>query len=114
MKGRRGRPPKPQPPPEPVLPREERRSRLRRLDDLLEALEVLNLNDTTLLPPVVGERLVELGIENPEGRSLPDLIELVWKEQEKFLVHLEIDRRTRSRRRIRPQIEDWLKTAVND
>jgi hypothetical protein len=114
MKGRRGRPPKPQPPPEPQLPREERRTRLRRLDDLLEALEILNLNDASLLPPAVAQRLTELGVEAPETRTLPDLIEQVWKVQEKFLIHLDIDRRTRSRRRIRPQIEDWLKTALTD
>ena len=94
------------------MPLEERRRALRRLDDLLEALEVLNLADARRIPEAVAERLEELGIEEPRGQSIARLIELVWKAQEPYLVKLAIDRRTRTRRRTKPEIEAWLRSPA--
>lgn len=108
---RRGRPRRRQePPPDivPDMPLDERRRSLRRLDDLLEALEVLNLADSRRVPEQVADRLRELGIEEPHQQSIARLIELVWKAQEPYLVKLAIDRRTRTRRRTKPEIESWL------
>lgn len=76
----------------------ERRYRLRRLDDLLEALERLNLNDAKELPAQVKERLEKEGIPVEPGISFSRLIELVWTQQEKYLIDLKADRRKGSRR----------------
>ena len=76
----------------------ERRSNLRRLDDLLEALERLNLADARELPEPVRERLVKEGIEIEPGVTFSRLIELVWAQQEKYLIDLKADRRKGSRR----------------
>jgi len=76
----------------------ERRSNLRRLDDLLEALERLNLADAHELPQPVRERLVKEGIEIEPGVSFSRLIELVWAQQEKYLIDVKADRRKGGRR----------------
>lgn len=76
----------------------ERRYHLRRLDDLLEALERLNLADATELPQPVKERIEKEGIAVEAGISFSRLIELVWAQQEKYLIDLKADRRKGSRR----------------
>jgi hypothetical protein len=76
----------------------ERRSNLRRLDDLLEALERLNLADARELPEPVRERLVKEGIEIEPGITFSRLIELVWAQQEKYLIDVKADRRKGGRR----------------
>lgn len=76
----------------------ERRSNLRRLDDLLEALERLNLADATELPAPVRDRLVHEGIAIEPGVSFSRLIELVWAQQEKYLIDVKADRRKGGRR----------------
>ena len=76
----------------------ERRYHLRRLDDLLEALERLNLAEAKELPVPVRERLQQEGIIADEGVNFSRLIELVWAQQEKYLIDLKSDRRKGSRR----------------
>jgi hypothetical protein len=76
----------------------ERRSHLRRLDDLLEALERLNLNDAKELPDPVRERLEREGIAVEPGVNFSRLIELVWAQQERYLIDLKADRRKGTRR----------------
>ncbi len=76
----------------------ERRYHLRRLDDLLEALERLNLNEARDLPAAVKERLETEGIPVEPGVNFSRLIELVWAQQEKYLIDLKADRRKGARR----------------
>jgi hypothetical protein len=76
----------------------ERRYHLRRLDDLLEALERLNLAEAKELPAPVKARIEKEGITVEEGTSFSRLIELVWAQQEKYLIDLKADRRKGSRR----------------
>lgn len=76
----------------------ERRYHLRRLDDLLEALERLNLAEAKELPTPVKERIEKEGIIVDPGISFSRLIELVWAQQEKYLIDLKADRRKGSRR----------------
>lgn len=76
----------------------ERRYHLRRLDDLLEALERLNLAEAKELPVAVKERIEKEGIVVEPGTSFSRLIELVWAQQEKYLIDLKADRRKGSRR----------------
>ena len=76
----------------------ERRYHLRRLDDLLEALERLNLAEAKELPVVVKERIEKEVIIVEPDTSFSRLIELVWSQQEKYLIDLKADRRKGSRR----------------
>ena len=76
----------------------ERRYHLRRLDDLLEALERLNLAEAKELPTVVKDRIEKEGITVDPETSFSRLIELVWAQQEKYLIDLKADRREGSRR----------------
>ena len=76
----------------------ERRYHLRRLDDLLEALERLNLAEAKALPVAVKERIEKEGITVEEDNNFSKLIELVWAQQEKYLIDLKADRRKGSRR----------------
>ena len=76
----------------------ERRYHLRRLDDLLEALERLNLSEAKELPAAVKQRIEKDGITVEEGTTFSALIELVWHQQEKYLIDLKADRRKGSRR----------------
>ena len=71
----------------------ERRYHLRRLDDLLEALERLNLAEAKTLPEAVKARIEKEGIVVEDGTSFSRLIELVWAQQEKYLIDLKADRR---------------------
>ena len=75
----------------------ERRYHLRRLDDLLEALERLNLAEAKELPVAVKDRIEKEGIMVEPGISFSRLIELVWAQQEKYLIDLKADRRKGSR-----------------
>jgi hypothetical protein len=92
-----------------MIANEDRRRNLRRLDDILEALEQLNLRDETQLPPHLHNRLLELGVENPDRHSISELIERVWALQQPFLIQVTIDRRRRRRRQstidLRPPAE---------
>jgi len=76
----------------------ERRYHLRRLDDLLEALERLNLAEAKALPLAVKERIEKEGIAVEADTNFSKLIELVWTQQEKYLIDLKADRRKGSRR----------------
>lgn len=76
----------------------DRRIHLRRLDDLLEALERLNLSEAKELPEPVKERIEKEGITVEPGTNFSRLIELVWAQQEKYLIDLKADRRKGSRR----------------
>jgi hypothetical protein len=76
----------------------ERRYHLRRLDDLLEALERLNLAEAKELPVAVRERIEVEGIVVESDVTFSRLIELVWAQQEKYLIDLKTDRRKGSRR----------------
>jgi hypothetical protein len=76
----------------------ERRYHLRRLDDILEALERLNLAEAKELPVPIKERIEKEGIAVEPDTTFSRLIELVWAQQEKYLIDLKADRRKGSRR----------------
>ena len=80
-------------------PNLERRSRLRRLDDLLQALEALNLEDAPDLSAAVAARLDELGIRPTRGGApFTELVDAVFKAQERFMTELPIESRVKRRR----------------
>ena len=81
----------------------ERRSSLRRLDDILDALEQLNLHDRTELTEGLAESLVLLGVDDPYGLPIPQLIEKVWAMQQPYLITIVVERRRRRRRKIDPK-----------
>src|SRR5712692_5718172 len=70
----------------------ERRSSLRRLDDILDALEQLNLHDRTELTESLAESLVLLGVDDPYGLPIPQLIEKVWAMQQPYLITIVFER----------------------
>jgi hypothetical protein len=81
----------------------ERRSSLRRLDDILDALEQLNLHDRTELTEGLAESLVLMGVEDPYGIPIPQLIERVWAMQQPYLITIVVERRRRRRRKVDPK-----------
>jgi hypothetical protein len=81
----------------------ERRSSLRRLDDILDELEQLNLHDRTELPHNIAESLVLLGVDDPFGIPIPQLIERVWAMQQPYLITIVVERRRRRRRKVDPK-----------
>jgi len=81
----------------------ERRSSLRRLDDILDALEQLNLHDRTELTESLAESLVLLGVEDPYGVTIPQLIERIWAMQQLYLITIVVERRRRRRRKVDPK-----------
>jgi hypothetical protein len=81
----------------------ERRSSLRRLDDILDALEQLNLHDRTELTESLAESLVLLGVEDPYGVTIPQLIERIWAMQQPYLITIVVERRRRRRRKVDPK-----------
>jgi hypothetical protein len=81
----------------------ERRGSLRRLDDILDALEQLNLHDRTELTEHLAESLVLLGVEEPYGIPIPQLIERVWAMQQPYLITIVVERRRRRRRKVDPK-----------
>ncbi|HSS93519.1 MAG TPA: hypothetical protein VLR46_05955 [Candidatus Dormibacteraeota bacterium] len=81
----------------------ERRSSLRRLDDILDALEQLNLHDRTELTEDLAESLVLLGVEDPYGIPIPQLIERIWAMQQPYLITIVVERRRRRRRKVDPK-----------
>ena len=81
----------------------ERRSSLRRLDDILDALEQLNLHDRTELTEDLAESLVLLGVDDPYGLPIPQLIERVWAMQQPYLITIVVERRRRRRRKVDPK-----------
>src|SRR5260370_36689402 len=81
----------------------ERRARLRRPDASLGALEQLNLHDRTELTESLAESLVLLGVDDPYGLPIPQLIEKVWAMQQPYLITIVVERRRRRRRKIDPK-----------
>jgi|GEM_PF-2682495 hypothetical protein len=79
-------------------PEEERRKQLRRLDDILEALEQLNLNEQSELTPELKRILESHGLK-PEKATITQLIEEIWKLQEKYMLQIPVERRKSQRRR---------------
>jgi hypothetical protein len=80
-------------------PNLERRSSLRRLDDLLEALEALNLQDAPVLSAAVTARLDELGVRSTSaGAPYTELVEGVFKAQERFMIDRPGESRVKRRR----------------
>jgi hypothetical protein len=82
----------------------ERRSSLRRLDDILDTLEQLNLHDRTELKQNLAEALVLLGVDDPYGIPIPQLIERVWAMQQPYLITIVVERRRRRRRKVDPKL----------
>src|SRR5258707_12290336 len=81
----------------------ERRSSLRRLDDILDALEQVNLHDRTALTESLAESLVLLGVADPYGLPIPQLVEKVWAMQQPYLITIVVEGRRRGRRKIDPK-----------
>jgi hypothetical protein len=63
----------------------ERKLSLYRLDNILWSLEDLNLKDQTTVPDEVVEQIRAFGIPYEPRISIPDLIELVFTAQERFM-----------------------------
>ncbi|MGH7776750.1 MAG: hypothetical protein ACREPI_06195 [Candidatus Dormibacterales bacterium] len=63
----------------------ERRAALRSTDDLLEILEVLNLKDARQAPRAVLEALARLGVPDPGGHTIAELISIVLDRQRRYL-----------------------------
>lgn len=63
----------------------ERKLNLYALDNILWSLEDLNLKDRTTVPNDVIEQLRASGIPYQPENSIPDLIELVFTAQERFM-----------------------------
>jgi hypothetical protein len=67
-----------------LLPRVE----LQILDGVLDELEQLNLHEMTSIPSRVGGRLERLGVADPYGCSIAELIDRVFDLQEPVLQRL--------------------------
>jgi len=63
----------------------ERKLSLYALDNILWSLEDLNLNDRTTVPDEVVEQMRAFGIPYQPPIAIPDLIELVFTAQERFM-----------------------------
>jgi hypothetical protein len=63
----------------------ERKLSLYALDNILWSLEDLNLKDKTTVPDDVVEQIRAFGIPYEPPTSIPDLIELVFTAQERFM-----------------------------
>jgi hypothetical protein len=63
----------------------QRKLHLYALDRILWALEDLNLNDRAAVPAAVAEELVSYGVPYTPEVKIPDLIELVFTAQERYM-----------------------------
>jgi hypothetical protein len=63
----------------------QRKLHLYALDRVLWALEDLNLQDRTVVPGAVVEQLLSYGVPYTPQVKVPDLIELVFTAQERFM-----------------------------
>jgi hypothetical protein len=77
------------------LEKDERRAGLRRLDDLLLALEELNMREAGEIPTSLKEKLLREGVPI-HGDSINELIDVVLRSQQQFMLQ---ERRTGRRRR---------------
>jgi hypothetical protein len=66
-----------------------RRFELQRLDTLLSELESLNLEDRFKVPENLGHRLRRAGVGYPREATVSEVIDLVFRAQERFLQPLE-------------------------
>ncbi|MBO0688100.1 MAG: hypothetical protein J2P40_00800 [Candidatus Dormibacteraeota bacterium] len=62
-----------------------RRWVLRHLDDLLGELEQANLEGAGGASPVTCDKLSSDGLSHPEAYTIPELIEIVFQTQRRFL-----------------------------
>jgi hypothetical protein len=65
-----------------------RRNQLRNLDVLLGELETLNLREIQGLPRSLCERLRRAGVVFREGAAASEIIDLVFRAQEAYLVSM--------------------------
>jgi len=70
-------------------PESIRRTELHRLDMLLAHLEGLNLRDHTAVPLGLGERLRQAGVGYPAAATVSEVIDLVFRAQERYLTPLD-------------------------
>ncbi len=63
----------------------QRKLHLYALDRILWALEDLNLNDRTMVPDAIAEELHRYGVPYTPEVKIPDLIELVFTAQERYM-----------------------------
>jgi hypothetical protein len=63
-----------------------RRIQLQRLDSVLGELESLNLRGVEQAPAHISERLRGVGVGHPTGASVTELIDLVFRAQERYLI----------------------------
>jgi hypothetical protein len=64
---------------------EIKRLQLRRLDDALGQLESLNLKGVAFIPDPLQRRLRSIGVSHPSNASVTEVIDLVFRAQERFL-----------------------------
>jgi len=62
-----------------------KRTELRRLDQALEQLESLNLRGVGFVPDPLQRRLRSIGVSHPSAASVGEVIDLVFRAQERFL-----------------------------
>lgn len=63
----------------------QRKLHLYALDRILWSLEDLNLHDRTIVPASVAEQLIDYGVPYTPDVGIPDLIELVFTAQERYM-----------------------------
>jgi hypothetical protein len=63
----------------------QRKLHLYALDRILWALEDLNLNDRTVVPTRLAQELLSYGVPYTPEVKVPDLIELVFTAQERYM-----------------------------
>jgi hypothetical protein len=62
-----------------------KRIQLRRLDEALDQLESLNLQGLGSVPDPLQRRLRSIGVLHPSGATVTEIIDLVFRAQERFL-----------------------------
>ena len=62
-----------------------RRIQLHRLDSLLAELEALNLRGVSVVPHDLSLRLRSAGVGHPTAATVSDVIDLVFRSQERYL-----------------------------
>ncbi|MEA2682127.1 MAG: hypothetical protein QOK05_455 [Chloroflexota bacterium] len=65
-----------------------RRNQLRALDAILMELETMNLREVAGLPRPLTERLRRLGVVYRDGAPVSEIIDLVFRAQEAYLVQM--------------------------
>ena len=91
------------------MPVPDRRQELRRLDDVRDLLRFCQAFGMAV-PSRVNVRLRELGVGDPEGRPIPELLDQLDAIEKPALGGLDRDRRRRERRWLNPDLIEQPET----